>query len=158
MYNVLGNSSGFTIIKLAACAYLFCYILDFATKGAHHQDWVSFHYFIGSFFIVCISVLSLLNLIFSSVVITYRTNMLYWFSLGLMLYYFVDPVCGAFIYVKIPSSFVTITYMDYLNQIPAIEYLQYFVSDVLYLLLSIGFLYADFVVPRTIRYFVKLSY
>jgi len=124
----LSKIPGISIMLYIISLVLNIFVLDEFVFG-----YLPFSFVVGVCLLLIVIVSAMLYFIFSSSITTYRHEMIYWFSLGLLIYHLVHPLVYA------------LSQVNYTNRLPYILpliYLQYFVCFLLYAFFSIGLIWS----------------
>ena len=116
---------------LFVVTYLICWLADnlYLSKMSF---WFSFSYTCGNLFLLVLILVYFIGLVTSDAILNYKTNMLFWVSTGLLLFYL-----GTFPYYGLRNTLI----YNYKNLYTTYSYIMYVLNCLMYMMFTLSFVY-----------------
>ena len=131
-YKTFSNTKIKWLPIVCAIVYLVSWLMDILYFSQHHFFFYSFSYTIGNLLLLVLTLRFFMQLVTSDAILTFRKNMMFWVSSGLMLFYL-----GTFPYYGLRN---TIAY-NYIDIYTTYSYIVCILDSFMYLMFIFSFVW-----------------
>ncbi|MCW3121404.1 MAG: hypothetical protein JWQ38_896 [Flavipsychrobacter sp.] len=126
------NSKFNKLAVICAAIYFVCWIVDGILLNIWHTFFYSFSYTVANLVLLILLLTYFIRLVFSDAILTFRKDMMFWVSLGMLMYYM-----GSFPYYGLRNTLAR----DYYSLYVKYSYLEYILNCTMYLMFTFSFIW-----------------